>query len=389
MKYFFVLGNNTELSRAELESVNNREGWGMVLKHISESVSFGETSKEFKSAESIGMLGGTIKVGRILESVTQIEDIPSVALEELPRAGKVFFGLSTYAAGGEIKKIQQKETNIGMSIKKVLKEAGLSARYVTSKESVLSSVVVETNKLLTQGGEVVLCVMNDGINVGITEAVQPFKKFGERDYGRPARDSLSGMLPPKLALMMVNLLEQPKEAVLLDPFCGSGTILQEALLAGYKNSIGTDISDKAIKDTHANLEWLNEELKIETKTVKVKKCDVKHLAECVESTVQGVVTEPFLGPPLGGKESSSFIQNVYLDLDELYAISMQQFAKVCASEARVVIVVPLLLGQEFNWPEFMKEVDSCGFERINSSELIYAREGQHIKRIIMVFQKKA
>ena len=389
MTYFFVLGNNTELSRAELDAVNNREGWGFTFQHISESISFGDTSKDFKPTEAINLFGGIIKIGRILESVSTIEDIPSVALEELPQEGKVFFGLSTYAAGGEIKSVQKKEKNIGMSIKKALKEAGLSARYVTSKEDVLSSVVVETNKLLTKGGEVVMCVLKDGVTIGITEAVQPFEKFGERDYGRPARDSFSVMLPPKLALMMVNFLQLPKEAVVLDPFCGSGTILQESLLVGYTNCIGTDISDKAIKDTHANLEWLKEDVNVETKTVQVKKCDVKNLDECVEKNIQGIVTEPFLGPPLRGKESTDFIRNIYNDLDKLYAVSVQQFSKVCTKEARLVIVVPLLNEQKFEWPEFFSEIESAGFKRTDTGSLVYAREGQHIKRIIMVFQKNA
>ena len=91
MTYFFVLGNNTELSRAELDAVNNREGWGFTFQHISESISFGDTSKDFKPTEAINLFGGIIKIGRILESVSTIEDIPSVALEELPQEGKVFF----------------------------------------------------------------------------------------------------------------------------------------------------------------------------------------------------------------------------------------------------------------------------------------------------------
>ncbi|MBT6034273.1 MAG: hypothetical protein HOH01_01655, partial [Candidatus Jacksonbacteria bacterium] len=63
MTYFFVLGNNTELSRAELDAVNNREGWGFTFQHISESISFGDTSKDFKPTEAINLFGGIIKIG--------------------------------------------------------------------------------------------------------------------------------------------------------------------------------------------------------------------------------------------------------------------------------------------------------------------------------------
>lgn len=44
--------------------------------------------------------------------------------------------------------------------------------------------------------------------------------------------------------------------VILDPFCGSGTILTEAMLINYKNLIGADISPKAINDTKKNIEWI-------------------------------------------------------------------------------------------------------------------------------------
>ena len=82
-----------------------------------------------------------------------------------------------------------------------------------------------------------------------TEAVQPFEQFSARDFGRPGRDDLSGMLPPKLAIIMINLAQTPLNSILLDPFCGSGTILSEAVLLGYTNLIGTDISEKAIADS--------------------------------------------------------------------------------------------------------------------------------------------
>ena len=87
-------------------------------------------------------------------------------------------------------------------------------------------------------------------------AVQPFEEFGARDYARPSRDDLSGMLPPKLAKIMINLAQAKENSLILDTFCGSGTILQEALIMGYLNLIGFDSSPKAIKDSQANLEWL-------------------------------------------------------------------------------------------------------------------------------------
>jgi len=83
-----------------------------------------------------------------------------------------------------------------------------------------------------------------------------FERFFERDFGRPAADAKSGMLPPKLARMMVNLASASKNETLLDAFCGSGTILTEAATLGFAKLIGSDISERAVSDTQKNSDWI-------------------------------------------------------------------------------------------------------------------------------------
>ena len=151
----------------------------------------------------------------------------------------------------------------GLKLKKYFATEKISSRFVISKEKTLSSVVVTQNKLLTRGIEVVLAADGDNILIGETLAVQPFKDLSLRDYGRPVRDDLSGMLPPKLAQIMINLAQvDPEKAVIIDPFCGTGTILSEAVVLGYKNLFGSDISLKAVEDTRKNISWLKELYKI-------------------------------------------------------------------------------------------------------------------------------
>ena len=57
--------------------------------------------------------------------------------------------------------------------------------------------------------------------LGQTLVVQPFKVLSKRDFGRPARDDHSGMLPPKLAQIMINLARRNDDIstkTILDPF---------------------------------------------------------------------------------------------------------------------------------------------------------------------------
>lgn len=59
-------------------------------------------------------------------------------------------------------------------------------------------------------------------------------------------------LDPILARAMINLAEVNPSKMLMDPFCGSGSILMEASLMGFK-AIGSDISLKLIKGAILNL----------------------------------------------------------------------------------------------------------------------------------------
>ena len=84
--------------------------------------------------------------------------------------------------------------------------------------------------------------------------VQDVNWWSKKDYGRKKVDRKSGMLPPKVARIMVNLSQTPKDGVIYDPFCGSGTILVEALDSGFA-AIGSDISEKAVNDSVTNTNW--------------------------------------------------------------------------------------------------------------------------------------
>lgn len=93
---------------------------------------------------------------------------------------------------------------------------------------------------------------------GWTETVQDVDAWAKRDVKKPARDRQKGMLQPKVARMMLNLAlgDTPaSEAVVLDPFVGTGTILIEAAELGFQYVFGADFSDQAIIQANMNLSW--------------------------------------------------------------------------------------------------------------------------------------
>jgi len=75
---------------------------------------------------------------------------------------------------------------------------------------------------------------------------------------------------PKLARALVNLSRIKKDQTLLDPFCGTGGILIEAGLLGYKLK-GNDIDERMIELTKKNLEQYKLKAKLTQKdALKIK-----------------------------------------------------------------------------------------------------------------------
>ncbi|MDA2921811.1 methyltransferase domain-containing protein [Patescibacteria group bacterium AH-259-L07] len=341
MTYFFILGNNPTLSIAEIVCVLSAKIKKQNIKVISQDVFIVEFNKKIDISLLQKQLGGTIKIGKII-STRNIDDIKRVEQSLVKQilllfplnVKKVFFGFSIYGGRVDIKAL-------ALAIKEKLKQQGIASRWVVSKESVLSSVVVQKNKLLEQGAEFTLFIKKDKVLLGKTLTCQEFEKYSFYDFSRPYRAIEKGMMPPKLAKMMINLSGTDSASVFLDPFCGSGTILQQAILMGYENVIGVDVDEHAVSRTQKNLEWLtkNEELRIKNEelSVKIQKCDVKNLDKKIPpQSVDTIITEPYLGPLK--------IRNLKAEikiLSDLYINAFKSFKKVLKPDGRVVIIFPV------------------------------------------------
>ena len=79
-------------------------------------------------------------------------------------------------------------------------------------------------------------------------------RLADASARRPARRPADrpGTLPPAVAALLVGLAGEPGD-VLLDPCCGSGTILGEALAAGWPAVQGLDIDPEAVAAARCNV----------------------------------------------------------------------------------------------------------------------------------------
>lgn len=352
MRYLFQLGREPELSTAEIKAV-------FSLLHISHTMSLWqnyaiiETEKPIDVNTLMNRLGGTIKIAE------EITTAPTEYLSTAQPTGKILFSLS-----GESGKQE------ALTLKKALTALNRSVRYIELK----NTATILHNDLVARGGDLTVAKKQ----VFVTKTIQPIEALSLRDYNRPARDAKSGMLPPKLAQMMINLAEVPTAGVILDPFCGSGTVLMEAALMGYKRLIGSDISPKAIDDTKKNMAWAKKELGMKNYELRTIQCDAKEIHKKIPPhSVDAIITESYLGKPLRGNETKSFLDTQAKELERLYLQTFTSFKKILKPGGTIIFVTPAF-RYEKEWLHISLPLMGAPFT--------FARPDQRVGRDIWKYQ---
>ncbi len=248
--------------------------------------------------------------------------------------GKKRFGLSIHPKSEKIL------TKTLINLKKNLAKQLGNLRFVNKNYENISSVSAWHENLLSKtGAEFHLFRGQTQWYLGKTLAIQDFEAYSHRDYNRPARDVKNGMFPPKLAQILINLTGQPG-ATIYDPFCGGGTVLQEAWLQG-RNAQGSDLSEKQIEDAEKNLTWLKQtwHLAEEIPALAVKDaCEIT--AEDLPQEEFCIVTETWLGPALFKPLTSSERPVVEEQVEDLYHAFFKNLAKIVQKPTTVVFTAP-------------------------------------------------
>ncbi|MDX1813606.1 MAG: DNA methyltransferase [Candidatus Bathyarchaeia archaeon] len=260
-------------------------------------------NEEKRGFRAIADLGGFIKIGDVAarfstervkqaflqksrEAKDQISrDVASSGLiEGMVKAvsGKTVFGVSVYCAESSLRSVSKiVQRFAGSALKRELAGYGKKSKFMgfakDRKYPQLSHVEVLRKKLVENRAEVLFCVGNEQTFIAVTTAVHNPFEFQKRDVGKPVQRKIFG-IPPRLARIMINLAACTEEKVLLDPFCGVGTILQEALLSKAK-AIGVDINRWCVEAAERNLKWLKSEYSLENAEYRVLQGDVHKLSQ--------------------------------------------------------------------------------------------------------------
>ena len=428
--YVFIPGKNWKLSLAELISFYEARDVKFEVRQLSKEF-FAASTEENANVLAIADLGGILKIGRATaDFATQTAEKAFLqrdkqAREQMRReiaasglinemlevaSGKTVFGVSVYCAEDLLRPVSKSiQRFVGSSIKQELAAHGRKSSFMgfsrTREQPQLSPVEVLKKNFVGTKAEILFCIGKKQTVTATTVAVHNPFEFQKRDVGKPRQRKIFA-ISPRLAKIMVNLASCTSGKLLLDPFCGVGTILQEALLAGTK-VVGVDINPWCVEAAIANLEWLKKEYAFKEAEYAVVQGDACRLTSKLEE-VDCIATEPDLGPALRQVPTVPYAAKIVAKLEPLYYSFLKEAYRMLKKGGRLVLVTPYLRvrsGRPVTMPVVEKAI-GIGFKRVylfqekvfaedvaikeemaEMASFVDAEERHKVGREIHVFQK--
>ncbi len=359
--YLSVLGRQPEISLAELEAL-----FSDVQPIFPRLATFNS-----RQTPDINKLGGQMKLA------TRLNQKPLDFLVNLPD-GKITLGISDYSKNAS----RKTATMEALKLKKILVRLGRSVRVVENRDAMLSTATSLHNGLSGKNDrKVELIKLNSDWYRVI--GVQDVDAYARRDQARPARDAKVGMLPPKLAQILINLCGPlSAHARVLDPFCGTGVVLQEAMLMGC-TAYGTDISEKMVDYSERNLKHFRfTEYQVEVGDA---------TSFTWQPPIDAVACEGYLGKPMSTVPAIMALKREQQICRDIVLSFLRNLYSQITSGTPVTIAIPAWLRENGNYSrlEILDEIEKMGYN-VNSKSregLLYFRDGQIVARDIIILRK--
>jgi SAM-dependent methyltransferase len=390
MQSLLILGRQPALGLAELESLYGSK----ALKPVGPDA----VLLDIEPAHvDFARLGGSIKLAKVLNELptTNWHDIEAYLVKTVPQyiqyvpEGKFRLGLSTFGL-----RVRTPELNkSGLWLKKLVKATGRSVRVVPNKSPALNSAQVLHNQLTgPTGWELVLYRSGNKTILAQTVAEQDIEAYARRDQNRPKRDAKVGMLPPKLAQILINLTAPSADATVLDPFCGTGVVLQEALLMGY-SVYGTDLEPRMIEYSRENLDWLHQTWFQGNTNFGIRLETGDATTHHWKPQAQAVAAETYLGKPLSREPNPELLHTIMSECDRIHRGFLSNISQQLPKGTRLCLAVPAWRYKgSFKHLKTLDYLRELGYTRIDfvhapTRDLLYYREDQFVARELVVLIK--
>jgi tRNA G10 N-methylase Trm11 len=386
LPFYALLGTHPELSSLELAAILPAQPI-LVSEKLAELPNLGlDTPQSLQNK-----LGGTLK---ILEQVTTIPTSELDISDDQALVRATADALASVCTESNdiifsVTALFHEQSINNTHVKKQLQKDDYKVRFREGKRPYGVPAAVLIDGPIT---ELFIFEHNNTIIFAKSVTWQDINEWTYHDRSRPFADRKRGMLPLKVARMLLNIATEGKydQHHVYDPFCGAGSILQEALQLGIACT-GSDVSHEAIRGTQKNMEWYLDEVLANAEQPRhlphlfvadATQTRPKHLA----TQPTAIVTEPFLG-----KQTASFsdLPNIYKGLYKLYKGAFNAWIDILPSQAKIVIIFPAVqTGRvEYTLAKLIDELPDLGYN-VNLGPVVYARPDAHTRRHVYVITKK-
>ncbi len=392
-KYVFVLGRDPALSLAEIYCYLNARKIEFKLTEKEENTILIE-SNELNPKKLMHDLGGTIKIVSVLFQEKKFREIKEKIKEkELLEWMNEKFNFSLNFYGKEFQEKNEAENFFKSRFKKLKKKAFYRKPKKHKIKGFNSSPSqVHSWNLIEEESDFVFFKSKELFFGKTIECFNP-KKLRERDIKRPEQKNLHS-ISLRLARILINLSEIKENQILLDPFCGIGTVLQEGLYNGL-NVIGIELDDKTAGMARKNLTWFQKKYKTKNNWLIIQG-DSSFVKETLKGKkFDGIATEPFLGPFLKKKPKEKEAKKIIEELGKLYFAFFKKLALIVKKQ-KIAIVLPEIESSNGKKFPLTEKVFSQHFNSVNPIKKIegkafpynYMEKQSIITRKIYLLERK-
>ena len=359
MKYFFILGRNPELSRAEILAYLTARSRTHKEILFEENLLILETNEDEKF--DIQEFGGTVHIGKITFEGEPLELEKYINETEIIPSDKFSYGIFGNKDPEALKEIFKKRK------KKATQKHG-------------------KKQIKFQNGEkqdfpkadfyIFFHQIQSKVYLGITTQTYNNSDVKKRDMQKPIRrESLA--ISPRLSKILINLSGAKPHALMLDPFCGIGGILQEAL-AKKINVYGIDKDKQATMGAQQNIKWLAQNYNIQNKYT----IENKDSRNTPDLQFTAIATETPLGKTLRKKPSDNEAKQIIQNFEAYIIPILKKLKKVKKSSAKIAITFPVVKVFHADAAKIAEKTDL----KIHTNPILESREDQFISRDIVVLQ---
>lgn len=360
MEYFFAFGRNPVLSRAEL--LCYLEARDIEFEEVIFDKGFFILDVDSEFEFDIQDFGGIVKLGRVLFKGAFEEYQKFLEREDLICKEKF-----SYSVLGNLSeelfiekfKLEKRKAIIRRQSKGELSEES----FLISKADVDFFSYKSGNQVF----------------FGIVDQAYSYAGVRKRDMQKPVRRQ-SLAISPRLAKILINLSGAKEGDLLLDPFCGIGGILQEALVKNI-NVLGVDKDKDAIEGAKKNLRWLKENFNINAKyqLISLDSARIKNI------NPDAIAAEPSLGALLKKRPDDVKANAIIQKFEKEIIPVLKNLKKIKKPNARIAITFPFIRNFNVNFKNIERQTDLKIYksERL-SFPIKESRQDQFVSREIVV-----